>query len=60
MTRDEELIIKVTMSQLGLLVLDDDSIKYMLDNNITPADIGLGVAIEKKGYKPKIDRWTLP
>ena len=49
-----------TLNQLGFLVLDDDSIKYMLDNNITPADIGLGVAIEKKGYKPKIDRWTLP
>ena len=60
MTNNENIDMLKTLNQLGFLVLDDDSIKYMLDNNITPADIGLGVAIEKKGYKPKIDRWILP
>jgi|2_EtaG_2_1085320.scaffolds.fasta_scaffold57674_3 hypothetical protein len=34
--------IKETLKDIGMLVLDEDNIQYMLDNNITPADIGLG------------------
>tara|TARA_R110002051_G_scaffold251263_2_gene310647 strand:+ start:2430 stop:2612 length:183 start_codon:yes stop_codon:yes gene_type:complete len=60
MTNNENIDMLKTLNQLGFLVLDDDSIKYMLDNNITPADIGLGEVVEKERYKPKIDRWTLP
>ena len=60
MTNSETIEMMKTLSQLGFLVLDENSIKFMLDNNITPADIGLGEFVEKEEYKPKIDRWTLP
>ena len=64
MTNSETIERMRTLSNLGFLVLDENSIKFMLDNNITPADIGLGefvdAVVEKEEYKPKIDRWTLP
>ena len=64
MTNSETIEMMRTLSNLGFLVLDENSIKFMLDNNITPADIGLGefvdAVVEKEEYKPKIDRWTLP
>ena len=60
MTNSETIEMMKTLSNLGFLVLDENSIKFMLDNNITPADIGLGEVVEKEEYKPKIDRWTLP
>jgi len=51
MKNSEKIEMMKTLSQLGFLVLDEDSIKYMLDNGITPADIGLGDVVEKKEDK---------
>ena len=51
MTNSETIEMMKTLSNLGFLVLDENSIKYMLDNNITPADIGLGEVVEKEEDK---------
>ena len=56
MTNDENIEMMKTLSQLGFLVLDENSIKYMLDNNITPADIGLGEVVEIKFNEAELDK----